>query len=91
MLDHIEHRLNLLELKCRRPVEHVLAGEYQSVFRSAGYLQVLTSVHRFTHCGHMSDLEHATPILRYSPAVDIRTDPMGMDRFQRPPYLTRTF
>ena len=36
MLDHIEHRLNLLELKCRRPVEHVLAGEYKSVFRGRG-------------------------------------------------------
>ena len=36
MLDHIEHRLNLLELKCRRPVEHVLAGEYQSIFRGRG-------------------------------------------------------
>ena len=36
MLDHIEHRLNLLELKCRRPVEPVLAGEYQSVFRGRG-------------------------------------------------------
>ena len=36
MLDHIVHRLNLLELKCRRPVEHVLAGEYQSVFRGRG-------------------------------------------------------
>ena len=36
MLDHIEHRLNLLEFKCRRPVEHVLAGEYQSVFRGRG-------------------------------------------------------
>ena len=36
MLDHIEHRLNLLELKCRHPVEHVLAGEYQSVFRGRG-------------------------------------------------------
>ena len=36
MLDHIEHRLHLLELKCRRPVEHVLAGEYQSVFRGRG-------------------------------------------------------
>ena len=36
MLDHIAHRLNLLELKCRRPVEHVLAGEYQSVFRGRG-------------------------------------------------------
>ena len=36
MLDHIANRLNLLELKCRRPVEHVLAGEYQSVFRGRG-------------------------------------------------------
>lgn len=36
MLDHIEHRLNLLELKCRRPVEHLLAGEYRSVFRGRG-------------------------------------------------------
>ena len=36
MLDHIERRLNLLELKCRRPVEHVLAGEYKSVFRGRG-------------------------------------------------------
>ena len=36
MLDHIAHRLNLLELKCQRPVEHVLAGEYQSVFRGRG-------------------------------------------------------
>ena len=36
MLDHIAHRLNLLELKCRRPVEHLLAGEYQSIFRGRG-------------------------------------------------------
>jgi uncharacterized protein (DUF58 family) len=36
MLDHIEHRLHILELKCRRPVEHVLAGEYLSVFRGRG-------------------------------------------------------
>ena len=36
MLDHIEHRLNQLEFKCRRPVEHVLAGEYKSVFRGRG-------------------------------------------------------
>ena len=36
MLDHIAHRLNLLEFKCRRPVEHILAGEYQSVFRGRG-------------------------------------------------------
>ena len=36
MFDHIEHRLNLLELKCRRPVEHLLSGVYQSVFRGRG-------------------------------------------------------
>ena len=36
MLDHIEHRLNQLEFKCRRPVEHLLAGEYESVFRGRG-------------------------------------------------------
>ena len=29
-------RLNLLELKCRRPVEHLLAGEYRSVFKGRG-------------------------------------------------------
>lgn len=29
-------RLSLLELKCRRPVEHVLAGEFHSVFRGQG-------------------------------------------------------
>lgn len=31
-----ESRLNLLELKCRRPVEHLLAGEYRSVFKGRG-------------------------------------------------------
>ncbi|SMP51180.1 Protein of unknown function DUF58 [Neorhodopirellula lusitana] len=31
-----DNRLSLLELKCRRPVEHVLAGEYHSVFRGQG-------------------------------------------------------
>ena len=36
MLDEIESRLNLLELKFRRPVEHLLAGEYRSVFRGRG-------------------------------------------------------
>ncbi|HAV13640.1 MAG TPA: DUF58 domain-containing protein [Opitutae bacterium] len=36
MLDEIDPRLNLLELKCRRPVEHLLAGEYRSVFRGRG-------------------------------------------------------
>ncbi len=36
MLSELESRLNLLELKCRRPVEHLLAGEYRSVFRGRG-------------------------------------------------------
>lgn len=36
MLDEVESRLNLLEMKCRRPVEHLLAGEYRSVFRGRG-------------------------------------------------------
>ena len=36
MLDEIESRLNLLEMKCRRAVEHLLAGEYRSVFRGRG-------------------------------------------------------
>lgn len=36
MLDDFDQRLNLLELKCRRPVEHLLAGEYRSVFRGRG-------------------------------------------------------
>ncbi|MGB0743909.1 MAG: DUF58 domain-containing protein [Opitutales bacterium] len=36
MLDEFDQRLKLLELKCRRPVEHLLAGEYRSVFRGRG-------------------------------------------------------
>jgi len=36
MLSEFESQLNLLELKCRRPVEHLLAGEYRSVFRGRG-------------------------------------------------------
>lgn len=36
MLSELESQLNLLELKCRRPVEHLLAGEYRSVFRGRG-------------------------------------------------------
>lgn len=36
MISEVEHRLNLLELKCRRPVEHLLAGEYRSVFKGRG-------------------------------------------------------
>ena len=36
MLGELESQLNLLELKCRRPVEHLLAGEYRSVFRGRG-------------------------------------------------------
>ncbi len=31
-----ERRLDLLELKCWRPVEHLLAGEYRSVFKGRG-------------------------------------------------------
>ncbi|MEM9160609.1 MAG: DUF58 domain-containing protein [Verrucomicrobiota bacterium] len=31
-----DSRLNLLELKCRRPVEHLLSGEYRSVFKGRG-------------------------------------------------------
>ena len=36
MLNEAEHRLNLLELKCRKPVEHLLAGEYRSLFKGRG-------------------------------------------------------
>lgn len=36
MLDEIDIRLRSLELKCRRPVEHLLAGEFRSVFRGRG-------------------------------------------------------
>lgn len=36
MLSDAEHRLNLLELRCRKPVEHLLAGEYRSVFKGSG-------------------------------------------------------
>lgn len=36
MLSELESQLNLLELKCRRPVEHLLAGEYRSVFKGRG-------------------------------------------------------
>jgi uncharacterized protein (DUF58 family) len=36
VLSELESQLNLLELKCRRPVEHLLAGEYRSVFRGRG-------------------------------------------------------
>ena len=36
MLDALENRLNLLEIKCRRPVEHLLAGEYRSIFHGRG-------------------------------------------------------
>ena len=36
MLNDIENILNLLELKCRQPVEHLLAGAYRSVFRGRG-------------------------------------------------------
>lgn len=36
MLHELESRLHQLEIKCRRPVEHLLAGEYRSVFRGRG-------------------------------------------------------
>ena len=36
MLHELNSRLSLLDLKCRRPVEHLLAGEYQSVFKGRG-------------------------------------------------------
>ncbi|EMI20029.1 protein containing DUF58 [Rhodopirellula maiorica SM1] len=35
-LSDTDAQLSLLELKCRRPVEHLLAGEYHSVFRGQG-------------------------------------------------------
>ncbi|MEO0795509.1 MAG: DUF58 domain-containing protein [Verrucomicrobiota bacterium] len=36
MLDNIESQISLLEFKCRRPVEHLLAGKIRSVFRGSG-------------------------------------------------------
>ena len=36
MINEADSRLSLLELKCRRPVEHLLAGEFHSVFRGQG-------------------------------------------------------
>ena len=36
MIDDVEHQLRLLELKCRRPVVHLLTGAYHSVFRGQG-------------------------------------------------------
>lgn len=36
MIADVEKQLRLLELKCRRPVEHLLSGEYHSVFRGQG-------------------------------------------------------
>ncbi|MBP83539.1 MAG: DUF58 domain-containing protein [Verrucomicrobiales bacterium] len=36
MINETDNRLSLLELKCRRPVEHLLAGEFHSVFRGQG-------------------------------------------------------
>ncbi|MEM9280395.1 MAG: DUF58 domain-containing protein [Verrucomicrobiota bacterium] len=36
MITDTDTRLSLLELKCRRPVEHLLAGEFHSVFRGQG-------------------------------------------------------
>ncbi|MDF1752106.1 MAG: DUF58 domain-containing protein [Verrucomicrobiales bacterium] len=36
MIEDVDSRLSLLELKCRLPVEHLLAGEFRSVFRGQG-------------------------------------------------------
>ncbi len=36
MLTALDNPLRSLELKCRRPVEHLLAGEYHSVFKGRG-------------------------------------------------------
>ena len=36
MLQDIDSRLKFLDLKCRFPVEHLLAGEYRSVFKGRG-------------------------------------------------------
>ncbi len=36
MIGEADSQLSLLELKCRRPVEHLLAGEFHSVFRGQG-------------------------------------------------------
>jgi uncharacterized protein (DUF58 family) len=35
-LTQVDSQLKLLEMKCRRPVEHLLAGEYRSVFKGRG-------------------------------------------------------
>jgi uncharacterized protein (DUF58 family) len=36
MIEEVDSRLSLLELRCRHPVEHLLAGEFRSVFRGQG-------------------------------------------------------
>lgn len=36
MLTDLDHRLRTLELKCRFPVKHLLAGEYHSIFKGRG-------------------------------------------------------
>ncbi|MBK1792552.1 DUF58 domain-containing protein [Persicirhabdus sediminis] len=36
MIEGNDSALHLLELKCRRPVEHLLSGEYRSVFKGKG-------------------------------------------------------
>jgi uncharacterized protein (DUF58 family) len=36
MIHDTATQLSVLELRCRRPVEHLLAGEYRSVFRGQG-------------------------------------------------------
>lgn len=36
MLTQLDNQLRSLELKCRRPVEHLLSGEYHSIFKGRG-------------------------------------------------------
>jgi len=36
MIADLDHRLKTLELKCRFPVQHLLAGEYHSIFKGRG-------------------------------------------------------
>lgn len=36
MEELLEHRLRKLQLRCKRPVDHLLAGEYRSVFKGRG-------------------------------------------------------
>lgn len=36
MSDHLEQRLRRLQLRCKHPVSHLLAGEYRSIFKGNG-------------------------------------------------------